>query len=217
MKCSGLGKRSRGLTLVEVFAIITIIACGVLLLLPALRKSKSGRPHINCASNLKQLGLAFRSWGDDNGDAHPMQALTNHTGGFLYADAINGYRYFQVMSNEINNPKVLTCPDDKTRTHATNFTSDFSGSHLSYFIGLDAVETMPQAFLTGDRNIAIAGNPGRGLMAIGTNQFVEWTKDLHNLAGNVGLGDGSVQEFSSSALRTAMQHTGYVTNRLLFP
>ncbi len=39
-----------------------------------------------------------------------MQSCTNKDGTMMLADAINGFRYFQVMSNELNTPKLLVCP-----------------------------------------------------------------------------------------------------------
>jgi prepilin-type processing-associated H-X9-DG protein len=39
----------------------------------------------------------------------------------------------------------------------------------------------------------------------------------HNGAGNIALADGSVQQFSTPGLQTAIEHTGFATNRLLFP
>jgi prepilin-type processing-associated H-X9-DG protein len=217
MKCFGIGKRNRGLTLVEALVVITVIAFGVLVLLPAFAPRRRYSTRIYCASNLKQVGLAFRIWEGDNGDRYPMSVFTNQAGGPLYADSANSYRYFQIMSNEINNPKVLICPDDNKRTAATNFTTDFiNNSHVSYFIGLDADETRPQLFLAGDTNMK--GPPVKdGVMEILLNQPANWTKERHQGAGNVCLADGSVQQFSSVALQTALQHTGLATNRLLFP
>jgi prepilin-type processing-associated H-X9-DG protein len=216
MKCSGIGKGNSGLTLVEALVVIMVIGFGVLLILPALVPPRRYPPRFHCLNNLKQVGLAFRIWEGDNSDRYPMLALTNQSGGPLYADAANAYRYFQVMSNELNNPKILICPDDSKRTPATNFNSDFNGSHISYFIGLDADETKPQLFLSGDTHI---NGPSikNGVMEIPASQVVNWTKERHQGGGNVGLADGSVQQFSSSALQTALQHTGLGTNRLLFP
>ena len=50
-----------------------------------------------------------------------------------------------------------------------------------------------------------------------TNRPAGWTADIHQLQGNVGLADGSVQQLSSSRLQAQMAGTGDLTNRLAMP
>jgi prepilin-type processing-associated H-X9-DG protein len=40
---------------------------------------------------------------------------------------------------------------------------------------------------------------------------------MHNLQGNVCLGDGSVQQFSTSRLKQALQDTDDARNQIAFP
>ena len=102
------------------------------------------------------------------------------------------WRHFQILSNELNTPKVLVCPKDN-RQKVTNWQSFTNNSHLSYFAGLDADETKPQTILSGDRNVTSPTvRPVKGLLNITTNDRVEWTKTIHNLAGNIGLADASI-------------------------
>jgi prepilin-type processing-associated H-X9-DG protein len=124
-----------------------------------------------------------------------------------------------------------------------NSSSDFhDGQHVSYAVGRDASETSPGMLLTADRNIANAnstdtGNNGYGIpsnsvVSLGTNKSTDtiaWTTGkMHQNAGNVGLADGSVQQFSTSALKKQLGQTGdtgsvviglggYNGNVLLFP
>ena len=44
--------------------------------------------------------------------------------------------------------------------------------------------------------------------------FIGWTAERHHFAGNVGLADGSVQQFDSRALKAAVVKSG-ATNHLL--
>ena len=219
MKTQGKSYIPQAFTMAEIVVVIAVIAFAMLVVLPQLTMSNrvSKAPRIRCVNNLKQIGLAFRVWEGDNGDRYPMSVYTNNAGGPLYTDSADLFRYFQVMSNELSNPQILICPTDKKRRAATNFTTDFNGTHISFFVGLEADENFANSFLAGDSNITNGVPPNHGILKLRTNRLCGWTVERHNEFGNVGLADGSVQQFSTSALRTALQHTGLATNRLLMP
>jgi hypothetical protein len=98
----------------------------------------------------------------------------------------------------------------------TNFLT-LRNTNVSYFVGLDATNTAPSAFLSGDYNLTNAAGLKAGVLLANTNDPSGWTHLLHDRCGNIGLADGSVQQLSTTRLREAIANTGFQTNRLLMP
>ena len=113
-----------------------------------------------CASNLKQLGLAAKTWSLDNGGRFPWQVSTNEGGTLEIAASPAVFRHFLAMSNQVEEPKILVCPVDKDRQRSAAFAKGFTNSNLSYFVGLDSDELHPESILSGDRNLALTHNLG---------------------------------------------------------
>jgi prepilin-type N-terminal cleavage/methylation domain-containing protein len=210
--------REQGLTLVELFVVMAIIAVFAIMVtdLSATPRAKTRALRIQCVNNLKQTGLAFRVWEGDQQVIFPMQRSTTNGGTMEFTTGPNLWRHFQVMSNELSTPKVLICPADESRNAATNF-AFLRNSNISFFVGVDASETNPQLILSGDRNITNGTPIKNGILEVSSNQPAGWAAEMHNKVGNVALSDGSLQQISSTGLRSAIENSGGFTNRLQMP
>ena len=208
---------SAGFTLIALLVIVAVVAFVAAMLLPWLAGAHDRSRGIQCVNNLKQCGLAFRIWEGDNNDRYPMDVPVANGGTKECTTGAETYRHFQVMSNELSTPKILVCPNDDYAA-AADFVH-LNNSHVSYFVGLDAKETDPQMLLAGDRNITGGSAPEKGVLKLVPGEPVAWTSAIHNHSGNVGLADGSVQQFTSPGLFTALKNSGSPTNtwRLALP
>lgn len=208
--------RKSGLSVVEVcFVVAAIVGVAFFLLVPALAINKARPERIRCVSNLKQVGLAYRLWSGEYGDQYPF-ASTNATSSLAFANSPQVFRHYAIISNELNTPKILVCPADPRKARATDFVK-FSNANVSYFVGLDAIETDPQRLLSGDRNIT-GGTLSNGFMRfLARTNTAGWTADIHVNSGNVGLADGSVQQMSPAVLQKQLQMQPLPVIRLAIP
>jgi hypothetical protein len=109
---------------------------------------------VRCVNNLKQIGLAFRTWAIDNDGHFPFNVSTN-AGGTLELctrgsdgfDA-NAAAHFRVMSNELSTASILVCPGDSSKRPEGNF-NKLQRVNVSYLVrsGTNVDETYPEELL----------------------------------------------------------------------
>ncbi len=206
------------LVVIGIFLVFVLAASLFLLSHPV--HSKSVR--ISCLMNLKEIGVAYRSWAGDNGDRRPAeQAVAKGGWEDFLTNANQGsicWTNYAIMQNELGqSPKLVTCPSDQ-RLAAANFARDFKdNTHLSYFVGVSANDIYAQSIQSGDRNLGPGPLPdsdygyspksGKGNdVAVPISGPVSWSLKIHSAgytagAGNLLLGDGSGQQASSASFR----------------
>jgi len=89
-----------GFTLIELLVVISIIALLMAILMPALQRVKKQARLVACQAKLKQWGVIFSMYVDDN-DGKFMRSLGYNIEGFMWIEALRPlYR----------DPKLLLCP-----------------------------------------------------------------------------------------------------------
>jgi prepilin-type N-terminal cleavage/methylation domain-containing protein len=201
-------QRLAAFTLIELLVVIAIIAILAGMLMPALAKAKSKALRIQCTGQLRQIGLAMRSFANDHRDLFPSQVEIRDGGARTQPQA---WQHFAVLSNEFSNPRALVCPSDRPRRAVSSFSSEPDGflystnrnRALSYFVGTHAYVQHAATLLAGDRNITNGtgqlercgpANIPSGTLSLDPSRTagIKWTPAVHRNLGNVCLADGSV-------------------------
>jgi len=209
---------SQGFGFFDALIVVATLALSAIVLLtvpfgisrPATRSSR-----ISCVNNLRQLGIAARTWSEDHSGQFVWQVPISSTGSMEFGLSGDVARILLPMSNELSSPEILRCPTDEKRKVATTCTV-LQTRNVSYFIGLDADGTVPQTILWGDRNVRGGLIISNRVMIVSSASNIVFGSDIHQSAGNLGLGDGSAQQVNQVGLRRQIlaQEQSMTNNRV---
>lgn len=213
------GRRS-AFTVPELIVIISVLVIlfGIIGLKFATARGVSEKSRrIKCLNDLKLVGLAFRIFATDHNDRFPWQIKTTAARALPPQDEI--LSHFLAVTNELTTPGILHCFSDTRRAAIPEAWTNTTRQNISYFISLDAAETLPNTFMAGDRNLATNNIPlGPGRVVFPKRVIPAWTKTQHKFEGNAVMGDGATMRLDQTQFERLWNQTGLATNStFLFP
>src|SRR3954466_115156 len=125
-------RASVAITRVEVSVIVAIFAIAVAMVTVIFNRNKPKSKAARCQVRLRELGIAFSSFGSEFAGKVPWGVSTNVGGSLELTGAMNlAYQHFLPLSNYASSPGRLLCPQDERRTQAT--WHNLQNTNISYF------------------------------------------------------------------------------------
>ena len=135
VKCKGFP----GFTLIELLVVIAIIAILAAMLLPALSRAKQKAVRTQCASNLRQIGLALTAYAGDNREQLPVNGPVGGAEEWPW-DLDTGV-HNELLRNGMPRD-VIYCPANPSQNNDNHWTWD-PGFHLTGYVWLLASDRSP--------------------------------------------------------------------------
>lgn len=206
--------KRKGFTLIELLVVVAIIAVLIAVLLPALSQARARAKAVSCSSNLKQLGMAWHYYADDNQDHFPV--------GSLWWSDPNYYVYFwpgEIKPYTGDKDKgfydlslVYSCPFRAPNT----VTSYAYNTHIGYNLSLirSVISDGTKLPLLFDYWDDLSGSPMNNYFSCPTYpdefwlswRFFSASSNAHGIGSNFLLADGHVE--SVARLSDSSKYSG---------
>jgi prepilin-type processing-associated H-X9-DG protein/prepilin-type N-terminal cleavage/methylation domain-containing protein len=218
MPVSSPDTKSRGFTLVELLAVLTVISLLTALLVPTLSRGRARAHATACASTLRQLGMAFQLYLQDNVDGFPTSAPQSGLGA-----QPEDWVWWQVAPGQVTmrdprqgsvmpylgqyDPRYLRCPADRhAEARQVLWKRNPGTEQYFYSYSLNAHSDVGMAsYISRDRSVIILNKSGRIRNPAGKIMLAEEKGAANDGPGDAVIDDGRWQPLGYPL---TMRHSG---------
>ena len=217
----------RGFTLIELLVVIAIIAILAAILFPVFAKAREKARQSSCLSNLKQLGLACMSYGQDYDERLPLAYMPTSPTRYSFITELEPY---------VKNSQVFNCPSNSlTSTVIYNGCRSYPFNAMQFGAMLGSINSPAETIMMADGTVntyngawsLFRPSSGHRPDALNGSDYAAWGgstpvntqawvymnfTERHNDVGNANFMDGHAKAMKYETLYASGQNTWFDSN-----
>ncbi len=196
-------KNRKGFTLIELLVVIAVIAILAAILFPVFAKAREKARQTSCASNIRQIGLAFMMYAQDWDENLPVQSIDipGFSSTIVYWGGTNFF-WYDALLPYMKSSKLFYCPSSPNQSCGV--------AYFNYSSNVSVIKWFTPGLSMG--NITFPASTY--LCMDGHSQYIAWYSTITPFDGGggylPGAGDAGITGGDNSADFTSGRHSGGV-------